>query len=230
MGVRIDRVWNGSLSPLTITPLAGAATAIGLPTLAAWQVPMESVCLALDVVMEALLPGNWDVTRDPVTGAITISSTVPFETDFTPGFAAYWGFASTHYGLNLSLTSDAPVQYQIPDVYLSFGLPILVWTRSLVEHSPVVWAGPYAVFELVRTALFDPLVVTPPAFDPGRVPFVIYQDNPAPWYFDTRDGYLAVRPLATQLTRSPLNRTAADWGHWPSRVQWLNPNLVGVEG
>lgn len=219
--VNIERIWDGGLSPITMT-VDGTPYSIGL-TAAQWQRPMAAVCQSLTAAIEAAVQQGAAVTVAS-DGKIRIACDAYFDIEFQPGFAAYWGFASTTYtNVQEPITSTNPT-YLLADQWVKFRLPIRSWHRAIGHRTPVVWSdGTDFSFDVTWTTY--KFGSTPP-YDPRRVPHVVYGgDTSSPWGLSNRDGYVTLRPLPESCPRSPLGGSSADWGSYSYRATWLNQTI-----
>ena len=217
--VRLDRIWNGAEEPFYVTQQVGGSPVssyIGL-ALEDWQAPHEVVLGRLRVVCEAIFPGNsWNFTRNS-DGTLTIYSDLEYDITLSSGFAAFWGFTSTYYEVDSTLTSE-----NIPDNFLdnqlvSITLPVLMWSREVRGDSiGIIW-DTFWFWDLGWTT--DSTVEWP-----FRYSFAIYQGDLAAWELGNRDGWIALRPSATSWSDSGMGTTSV-WKKFAFRCGWLDPTI-----
>lgn len=219
--LRIDRVWDGSLTPLTVTR-AGVTATVGLAR-EDWQAPMQVVCQRLTTALTNALPpgaGHWSVvvtTDNKISMALTGAV---FSVVFQPGFAKFLGFSATTHTNNLMILSDTTPEYYRADCWVSYGLPVLYWHRANRGKHSVIWGSWYAL----DVAIVEPHPATP-VWDPARCVFAV-SGTPGittPWSPSNRGGYLVLRPTAEDATTEWFDQTTGDWVQGKLRCVILTP-------
>lgn len=206
---RVDRIWDGALSPVTVTK-GGVTAAIGLSR-TDWQAPMQVVCARLQAALSTAIPspGTWSCTVLS-DHRIAIGSTgAPFDVTFAPGFARFLGFASSTYTFNLLVESDATPEYYRSDCFVSYGLPVQFWHRSNRALHSVIWGGAWYALDVSVT---EPNPATP-VWSPSRCTFAVSgtPGTTTPWSPAARGGYLVLRPTQEETTTEWFDNETGDW-------------------
>jgi len=216
---RIDQCWIGKANPLSVTQ-AATTVAIGLDMDASgWLTCTDEMCVRLADVLNAAYAATWSVARDSATGKINIGSDANFDVVIEPGWAEWAGFTSSPYLATQSITSETTPPHFTDDVRIGLTLPIRYWRREVNGNQrPTVWSSHWA-WDLSMVTDAETILRT------MQTPFAIHSGNNNTWEMGNRDGYVTLRPLWDQLTRSNVANNIGTWGLFQLRGEWLNPSV-----